>query len=92
MFFFFFIYLHKHYLNSICVYLFLVCCSVKITKFNVSSSHLLRNDVDSNDLILDCDYDIDRIEHGFVLKWLFNNSQIYQWIPGQKPSITFVSV
>ncbi|XP_065082153.1 uncharacterized protein LOC135704613 [Ochlerotatus camptorhynchus] len=32
-------------------------------------------------LILDCEYEIDPDEKGFVLKWLYNGRPIYQWIP-----------
>lgn len=32
-------------------------------------------------LILDCEYEIDPDEKGFVLKWLYNGKPIYQWIP-----------
>ena len=32
-------------------------------------------------LILDCEYEIETGENGFVLKWFLNNKQIYQWIP-----------
>lgn len=70
---------------------FAACSAVRITRFNVSSTHILENQEHPSELVLDCDYDIDPHERGFVLKWLLNNSQIYQWIPGQHPSYGFVS-
>ncbi|XP_055620981.1 uncharacterized protein LOC129765121 [Toxorhynchites rutilus septentrionalis] len=36
-------------------------------------------------LILDCEYEIDAHEKGFVLKWYFNGRRIYQWIPPGRP-------
>lgn len=35
-------------------------------------------------LVLDCEYELGPREKGFVLKWLFNNHSIYQWIPSVK--------
>ncbi|KAL1391513.1 hypothetical protein pipiens_012328 [Culex pipiens pipiens] len=38
-------------------------------------------------LVMDCEYEIDPDEKGFVLKWFFNSKPIYQWIPpGRAPS------
>lgn len=42
-------------------------------------------DSNSEELILNCDFDISEKEIGFVLKWLHNNVPIYQWIPQKKP-------
>lgn len=36
-------------------------------------------------LVLDCEYEIDSDEEGFVLKWYFNGRMIYQWIPPGRP-------
>lgn len=33
---------------------------------------------------MDCDFEVDQSETGFVLKWLHNNVAIYQWIPSKK--------
>lgn len=35
--------------------------------------------------MLDCEYDLGPDETGFVLKWLYNDTSVYQWIPGHKP-------
>ncbi|XP_055530627.1 uncharacterized protein LOC129721739 [Wyeomyia smithii] len=43
-------------------------------------------------LILDCEYEIDLHEQGFVLKWYFNGKLIYQWIPMRRPPIGFTSM
>ncbi|KAG4068497.1 hypothetical protein HA402_004838 [Bradysia odoriphaga] len=64
-----------------------VCQAVKVTNIHVPAAFTIdkaRNETDM--LILDCDYDFFHNESGFVLKWLFNDQQIYQWIPNQKPS------
>lgn len=34
---------------------------------------------------LDCDYDVGDNEQGLVVKWLFNNQLVYQWIPPRQP-------
>lgn len=68
-----------------------VCSAVKITRFNVTSYHVLDNEQDAAPLILDCDYNVDPNERGFVLKWLLNGSRIFQWIPNQWPSYGSVS-
>lgn len=52
---------------------------------------MLDNEQDAAPLILDCDYDVDPNERGFVLKWLLNGSRIFQWIPNQWPSYGSVS-
>lgn len=43
--------------------------------------YVLENSENPETLILDCEYDVIDKEKGFVLKWLFNGHQIYQWIP-----------
>ena len=48
------------------------------------------NDPNREPLILDCIYDVDTKESGFVLKWYLNNIQIYQWIPS-RPVVALVS-
>ncbi|XP_058456352.1 uncharacterized protein LOC131433775, partial [Malaya genurostris] len=40
-------------------------------------------------LILDCEYEIDVHEKGFVLKWYFNGKLIYQWIPPRRSPLGF---
>jgi hypothetical protein len=59
--------------------------SIKITKMRVPSTYIIEP-ANKNPLILDCEYDIDpQKETMFVLKWLFNKAQIYQWIPPRPP-------
>lgn len=72
-----------------------MCQCVKITNLKVPATFELDNDSsgstgdgssgDDDDLILDCEYEISEKETGFVLKWLFNEQSIYQWIPSHKP-------
>lgn len=57
----------------------------------MTSYHVLDHDQNAVPLILDCDYNVDPNERGFVLKWLFNGSRIFQWIPNQWPSYGSVS-
>lgn len=45
--------------------------------------HAVR-DHEPDPLVLDCEVEIGPREQGFVLKWLFNNHSIYQWIPSVK--------
>jgi hypothetical protein len=58
-----------------------VCEAVKITELKVPKTHILG--VDPNPIVLDCLYDIDKNEYGFVLKWYLNGIPVYQWIPTQ---------
>lgn len=83
-----------HFINLFLFFFVLllsVCAAVKIKKFNVPSAHILHNEDNPEEFILDCEYEIDPTEKGFVLKWLLNDSQIYQWIPNQAHPHTFVS-
>ncbi|XP_053685578.1 uncharacterized protein LOC128735109 [Sabethes cyaneus] len=43
-------------------------------------------------LILDCEYEIDLHERGFVLKWYFNGKLIYQWIPPRRLPLGFTAM
>ncbi|XP_058826823.1 uncharacterized protein LOC131686846 [Topomyia yanbarensis] len=43
-------------------------------------------------LILDCEYEIDAHEKGFVLKWYFNGKLIYQWIPPRRSPLGFTAM
>ncbi|XP_055693411.1 uncharacterized protein LOC129795895 isoform X2 [Lutzomyia longipalpis] len=54
--------------------------AVQIHEVKVPSTYILDEDNDEP-LILDCIYDIDPTETGFVLKWLLNERPVYQWIP-----------
>lgn len=65
---------------------FIVGSAVKITNFQVPSWHIIENEENPQPLILDCEYDFQANEEGIVLKWLLNDTEIYQWIPGSKPS------
>lgn len=69
---------------------FIVCEAVKIKAVNVPSTYVLDDDnTNPEPLILDCIYDVDAKESGFVLKWYLNNIQIYQWIPS-RPAFSLV--
>lgn len=58
---------------------------VKITNLKVPTTYTIEEPTHSNGLILDCEYELGTEETGFVLKWLFNDHSIYQWIPSHKP-------
>ncbi|XP_058059964.1 uncharacterized protein LOC131210690 isoform X2 [Anopheles bellator] len=63
-----------------------VCTAVKIINLKVPSTYLLDQTSKTPDpLILDCEYEVDENEKGFVLKWLLDNQPIYQWIPSKNP-------
>lgn len=68
-----------------------VCNAVKITNLKVPSVYILSNTENPEPLILDCEYDVSLRENGFVLKWLFNDHQIYQWIPSNHQPHSLVS-
>lgn len=57
---------------------------MKINNIFVPPLYDLRNN-DNQTLILQCDFTVNENDTGFVLKWLFNNAQIYQWIPSKVP-------
>ncbi|XP_055528842.1 uncharacterized protein LOC129720935 isoform X4 [Wyeomyia smithii] len=66
--------------------LFGVCSSVKITSLKVPSTYLLdKNSKNPDPLILDCEYEVDENEKGFVLKWFLDGQPVYQWIPTKNP-------
>ncbi|XP_017024492.1 uncharacterized protein [Drosophila kikkawai] len=58
--------------------------SVRITNLRVPHTYTLVRDREPDPLVLDCEVEIGEGEQGFVLKWLFNNHSIYQWIPSVK--------
>ncbi|EDV56711.1 uncharacterized protein LOC6547403 [Drosophila erecta] len=58
--------------------------SVRITNLRVPRTYTLFRDHEPDPLVLDCEVEIGPREQGFVLKWLFNNHSIYQWIPSVK--------
>lgn len=64
--------------------------AVKINEITVPSLYELKQDVEQ--LKLDCDFTVDEKEPGFVLKWLHNGVQIYQWIPSNKLPFVLVSL
>lgn len=45
-----------------------------------------RPNLSGQEYILDCEYDIDKDEHGLVVKWYLNNNVVYQWIPPRAPT------
>ncbi|GAB0089522.1 uncharacterized protein DMENIID0001_040840 [Sergentomyia squamirostris] len=60
--------------------------AVRIRELRVPQTYVLDDAPNSirQPLILDCLYDVDPGESGFVLKWLLNDQPVYQWIPGSK--------
>ncbi|XP_041782065.1 uncharacterized protein LOC121598823 isoform X5 [Anopheles merus] len=63
-----------------------VCSAVKIINLKVPSTYLLDQTSKTPDpLILDCEYEVDESEKGFVLKWLLDGQPVYQWIPSKNP-------
>lgn len=57
----------------------------KITALKVPSIYVIEDTNDTHGgLILDCEFDVDPNEKNFVLKWLHNNINIYQYIPRNK--------
>ncbi|XP_065074427.1 uncharacterized protein LOC135698390 isoform X2 [Ochlerotatus camptorhynchus] len=67
---------------------FISACAaaVKITRLKVPSTYLLdKNSKNPDPLILDCEYDVDEKEKGFVLKWFLDGQPVYQWIPSKNP-------
>lgn len=62
---------------------FSACRTSKINHVLVPSYYL--EDSSSEELILNCDFEIGENEMGFVLKWHHNSVPIYQWIPQKKP-------
>ncbi|XP_061386531.1 uncharacterized protein LOC133321459 isoform X1 [Musca vetustissima] len=58
--------------------------SVRITNLKVPHTYTLERHTEPEPLVLDCEYELGPREKGFVLKWLFNNHSIYQWIPSVK--------
>lgn len=63
------------------------CQCLRITNLDVPQSYTIpRGDEPVEDLILDCEYEVEEsTAKGFVLKWRLNDMQIYQWIPSKKP-------
>lgn len=66
---------------------------LKITNLDVPQSYIVsRGEEPSEDLILDCEFELDEATaKGFVLKWKLNGLQIYQWIPGKAKPVAFSS-
>lgn len=79
----------NHFTHS--VFIISVSNAVKITNLKVPSVYILSNNENPEPLILDCEYDVSLRENGFVLKWLFNDHQIYQWIPSNHQPHSLVS-
>lgn len=59
--------------------------AIRITKLNVPSTYSLENSSNPSPLVLDCEYELQPNETGFVLKWYLNDQLIYQWIPDRSP-------
>ncbi|KAH8305912.1 hypothetical protein KR018_003644, partial [Drosophila ironensis] len=58
--------------------------SVRITNLRVPQFYTMQRSQEPAPLVLDCEVEFEGEEQGFVLKWLFNNHSIYQWIPSVK--------
>ena len=72
----------NNYYNYFCF--ISVCQCVQITHLKVPATYSIEESSEDN-LILDCEYELGVNETGFVLKWLYNDQSIYQWIPSHKP-------
>uniref|UniRef100_A0A1B0DE15 Uncharacterized protein n=1 Tax=Phlebotomus papatasi TaxID=29031 RepID=A0A1B0DE15_PHLPP len=57
------------------------CSAVNITDLRVPATHVVNGDP----LMLDCVYELAPDETKLVVKWLLNEQQVYQWIPGSRP-------
>lgn len=66
---------------------------LNITNLDVPQSYIIsRGEEPSEDLILDCEFEMDEaLAKGFVLKWKHNGLQIYQWIPVKTKPVAFSS-
>lgn len=66
---------------------------LQITNLDVPQSYIIsRGEEPSEDLILDCEFELDKaMATGFVLKWKHNGLQIYQWIPVATKPVAFSS-
>lgn len=74
-------------------YIHTVSNAVKITDFSVPSSYVIEDEENPDPLVLDCAYESEPKEAGIVIKWYLNGTLIYQFIPGQEPSVhAFVSI
>lgn len=64
-----------------------VCSGVVIKNLTVPKTYVLDHNTAEppKPLILDCDFEESPDDTGVVIKWLFNNFPIYQWIPGSHP-------
>lgn len=62
--------------------------AVKIHSIKVPKLYELKGEDDS--IRLDCEFEVDPAETGFVLKWLHNSVAIYQWIPSKKHPFALV--
>lgn len=58
---------------------------VKIRALHVPDTVILESLNEPRSLYLDCDYELNPKEKGFVMKWYFNDQLVYQWIPDRQP-------
>ena len=73
-------------LSFLIISCFLACKAVKIKSVVVPPTYYLDADNPNPEpLILDCIYDTDEKEDGFVIQWFLNNIIIYQWIAPRTP-------
>lgn len=60
--------------------------AVTIRELKVPSTYIMdRNDPFPPPIHMDCLYDLQPNESGFVLKWLLGGNPVYQWIPPNRP-------
>lgn len=71
---------------------FLIVASIRITKVDIPAIYYWNKAEVVTDLKLNCDYEIDESDSGFVLKWFFNDRQIYNWIPSAGGSNAWVNL
>lgn len=66
---------------------------LQITNLDVPQSYIIqRGDEPVEDLVLDCEFEMDEAKSkGFVLKWKHNSLQIYQWIPVTSKPVAFAA-
>jgi hypothetical protein len=61
--------------------------SVVVMDYNTNlNENSRRPNLAGQEYILDCEYEVDKDEHGLVVKWSLNGALVYQWIPPRAPT------
>lgn len=62
---------------------------LNITKLTIPEYYVIEKGSETNNLVLDCEYDLDSKDssRSLVIKWSLNDHHIYQWIPTKKPYV-----